>query len=405
MPPLQVILLALVASGYPCQAVYIDYFFVSPTHPVEGDSVTFECSSYSYYAKYGIPNMIWSKDGHELTKNDVFLDEEFRSGTDSRLRWSRYGSVLTIMNVSRNDSGTYKCSLHDSGTDGLVRDERYSHVEVLYYPSNEYPICAVQANLSSTTVTCTSEIGNPAVFLHWVVESKLINDYLPVTNEANGHVGSKFAIKNVLIRSADVFTCTVISSEFTLSRSCTLHGSEMLHAYILPSHMIVNASSAAEFTCQTNFKPIKWFWTTEPPIRLSRQLISDFHLRIEPVLAEDNGMLISCYALFEDRWLKANATLAVLSHNHDNRGASIATPITDTSSHENSNIVWIAVFGVSLIALIISVSFNIICYRNTKKEKPPINIPSQTISTGQNTSRYKGQRTARRGIHRFESEK
>ena len=236
-------------------------------------------------------------------------------------------------------------------------------------------MCTVKANVTTTNFACTSEVGNPAVSLHWMVESEMITNYLPISYEDDGHVKSELAIKNWQIRSADVFTCSVNSSEFNVLRNCSLYGNEIFHAHIVPPSLTVKTSSAAEFTCQTNVEPIDWFWKTKPQITQSRQHSSASQLRIEPVLAEDNGSSVSCYALFEDRWLLANAELTVSSNSLGN-----LSPRSGSEHLGNSSLPWIALFVVALIALVISVTLNIVCYRKTKNSKPSVNSPSMSAS-------------------------
>ena len=369
----------------PFGANRIDFADVYPTNPREGDTVTFTCESiYAYRTNCEI---VWSKNGEELTRNNNFVDADFGNRTDTRVEWLRYKIELTIGNVSRRDTGVYTCSVYrqdfstyyynyysySSDYFELSPDVRPITVNVSYYPNSRFPMCAVRSNLTSTNLICISETGNPAVFLHWMVVSEMITYYLPMAYEDDGHLNSEFTIKNWQIRSTDVFTCTVNSSEFSLSRSCSLYGHDIFHAHIVPPSLTVQASNAAEFTCQANVEPIDWLWKTKPQISQLRQHLSASQLRIEPVIAEDNGTSVSCYALFEDPWLQANAELTVLPNNHDALGG--LSPGSKSERQGNSNLLWIALFVIVLTALVISVTVNIICYRNTKNSNPPISLP------------------------------
>ena len=378
------VLLILIATTYPSCAYYIEDAGVYPTNPKEGDTVTFICRSiYAYILNFEI---IWSKNGNELTKNDIFVDDGFGNRTNTNVEWFRDEIQLTIDNVSRSDSGVYTCSLYQSleyyydrySSDylKLPRDEWSPFdVDVSYYPSTKFPMCAVKSNQTSTDFVCTSEIGNPGVSLHWIVESELITDYLPVLHKDDEHVESEFAIKNWQIRSTDVFTCTVNSSEFYVLRNCSLHGNNIFHAYIVPPSLTVKTPDAAKFTCQTNVEPINWFWKTEPQIKQSRQHLSTSQLRIEPVIAEDNGTSVSCYALFEDRWLQAHAELTVLSNS-----LGKSSPRSGSEHQGNPSLPWVVLFVVALIAFAISVTVNIICYRKTKNCNSPITLQQKSAS-------------------------
>ena len=59
-------------------------------------------------------SLVWSKDGKDLTRNYVFLDEKFGNRTDTNVRQLSNGTKkeinLTIAHISRRDNGVYTCT-------------------------------------------------------------------------------------------------------------------------------------------------------------------------------------------------------------------------------------------------------------------------------------------------------
>ncbi|XP_072030588.1 uncharacterized protein [Amphiura filiformis] len=351
----------------------------SNQHPKEGGTVDIFCLSYDAY----IDNLdlVWSKDGDELTRNGTFIDE-LGKRPDIDLSYSWYESYITIGNVSRRDSGNYTCSVHHQG-------EKYPLVvesvilNVLYYPKSEFPLCSVKPETpnSQLALSCLSEIGNPAVSVDWEIESAQVqvSEVPSTSNQEEEFVTSEITITSTQIRSKDVFTCSLNSSEFSISRKCSLHGYSILYAiHVIPSSLSVDVFEKAEYSCKTNLThviPIKRVWVTEPEVPQSRRFFTDSTLRIAPVLAEDNGTLVTCFALFESNNVRADAILWVNHGDHSSvKSSTMETEQGDSATQEErkgeSTTAWIAMFVVVLILWIISIAFGVIWYRKVKKLSP-----------------------------------
>ncbi|XP_072048015.1 uncharacterized protein [Amphiura filiformis] len=82
---------------------------------------------------------------------------------------------LTITNVQRADTGMYYCKVIHTADNNVAASGEVS-VQVQYFPSEEYPLCNPDASSEepvivtagrSLTLNCTSERGNPPVFIQW----------------------------------------------------------------------------------------------------------------------------------------------------------------------------------------------------------------------------------------------
>lgn len=124
---------------------------------------------------------------------------------------------LSVMEVTRNDQGSYKCQVFDPVEQTTV-DENTVFIGVMYFPS-ELPVCNHHTPLqvmegSVVIFNCTSERANPTVTLEWSSGGEGSTE-LKGTEVISGHrVTSMLRLTAKLQDSGAMFVCKATSHVF-----------------------------------------------------------------------------------------------------------------------------------------------------------------------------------------------
>uniref|UniRef100_A0A3P9HGJ3 Ig-like domain-containing protein n=1 Tax=Oryzias latipes TaxID=8090 RepID=A0A3P9HGJ3_ORYLA len=202
-------------GDYSCQAFNKKKFLYSVTTKtiinissteqiIEGSSVTLTCEASGFS-----PSREWKKDGSNLISDRVQL--------------SNGSSTLRVLNLTRFDSGPYRCSLSNPVSNGTSNAE---NVTVSYGPDNmaltvngqETTSFAAGSNLS---MLCSAE-SNPAAQLQWAFKGELVNStgtWLKLINVSENQTGSYscLAFNNNTGKYNNITRFITISSMFNIS--------------------------------------------------------------------------------------------------------------------------------------------------------------------------------------------
>ena len=333
------------------RCINIDVFSV-PSTSKQGSPVTLTCSAGSDRNLIGEYLLAWSKNGRFITIKDQLVDPTLNRSDVETLYQVRLSSLNNIIvsdilfqSVHKTDAGVYECGLYGSDPrDGpsVAAASRSGLLDVLYYPSKPFPLCQpryVRYHLRyhrPVTLVCTSEIGNPPIQFLW---SKTTNDQkssktlLAIERLGNNTISSELTLNDSIIGNQNsVFTCMTINSEsFPESgSSCSINVNVVIpfRVSIYPNEVRTLVGETANFKCRvqnrmygrsgtdkdSNSEEDKSGtdiqWSTEPPMmNSSRIIIVDNTLQVKDLREADNGTVVSCYALFEDRWFESRSIL------------------------------------------------------------------------------------------------
>ncbi|XP_071808442.1 uncharacterized protein [Asterias amurensis] len=170
---------------------------------------------------------------------------------------------LFIRSPVRQDSSEFKCvvcskvgSVCDE-TSAFVIESQAASLTVAYPPGTSYPLCSIQSDSSSTRVnlnedialSCSSEIGNPAVDLEWMKDGLAVSS---VINDA----GDIREIKSQFTVQADdegaLFNCQMTySGPDGFVKDCSLAALNVLSdpIIVIESPEPVMVGETAVFTC------------------------------------------------------------------------------------------------------------------------------------------------------------
>ena len=143
----------------------------------EGEVLTVYCRVWGSEQGYVVQhsrNLFGSKMTEHLSWNNELLggiDDRFflaiRQLPDNSMVY-----FLSILYVTREDSGDYRCQLLKPTDDGFAEvDEGVVTADILYFPS-EPPVCSSKSTMmvsegDEVTLGCSSEAGNPQVDITW----------------------------------------------------------------------------------------------------------------------------------------------------------------------------------------------------------------------------------------------
>uniref|UniRef100_A0A8C7X2E1 Ig-like domain-containing protein n=1 Tax=Oryzias sinensis TaxID=183150 RepID=A0A8C7X2E1_9TELE len=159
-----------------------------------------------------------------------------------RVQLSNGSSTLRVLNLTRFDSGPYRCSLSNPVSNGTSNPE---NVTVSYGPDNmaltvngqETTSFAAGSNLS---MLCSAE-SNPAAQLQWAFKGELVNStgtWLKLINVSENQTGSYscLAFNNNTGKYNNITRFITISSMFNISdveKTDHLSNCSQLHFYVL----------------------------------------------------------------------------------------------------------------------------------------------------------------------------
>ncbi len=150
---------------------------------------------------------------------------------------------LSIMEVTRQDQGTYLCKVHDLHQDKTV-SESSVHIAVLYFP-DEHPMCSHRQSLQiieggELELNCTSIKANPILSLSW---SRTQHNDKDLTSRSKlssnaSHVTSTLRLRPRVSDSGAVYICKASSTVFP-HQTLTCHFGQIRvlpnpHGSILP---------------------------------------------------------------------------------------------------------------------------------------------------------------------------
>ena len=189
----------------------------------DGEVLTVYCRVWGIEQGYVVQhsrNLFGSKITEHLSWNDELLggvDDRFFLAT-RQLSDNSMVYFLSILHVTREDSGDYRCQLLKPTDDGFAEvDEDFVTADILYFPS-EPPVCS---SLSSMTISagdevilsCSSEAGNPQIDITW---DRTGSQPLPMAKTSMDD--NKIAIEIKFTASVDddqtIFVCQSRSSSF-----------------------------------------------------------------------------------------------------------------------------------------------------------------------------------------------
>ena len=356
-----------------CNLVTLD---VSPREPYEMSSLQVTCyvnrdrNDFKVYDYKNILTLELWKDDHVIARHDQIVDPELRNST----RVFTQSSVsfppdslfvgylgLHFVPAIRKDTGNYQCIFNSTIDNSqfnktVYRSEPYL-ITVRYYPD---PICSPAVNVNKgaeTTVSCSVLEGtNVPVKVEWTMSANAVN-LTAVSNESivreNGSLTSNLT---VVTADADIngeLTCEI--SNTYVSKTCSIPIKTIWPSLsVNPGELVADIGSDATFTCMFQFlvnDEATWEWHTTPPIESSRSVLLADTLTIRELGENDNETTITCFALFSERWLKADAKLFV----RDGRRNNLTTEgIMHTSDGDQSS-GWKTGFSVVFIIMIAAV--------------------------------------------------
>ena len=418
-----------------CQCINIDVFTVPPSSK-EGSVARLECSAnvnsgnLLLFIPIGRENglIAWSKDGQLIAvadqkvntlknRTDVILSANRRTISGLDKNNILIETAIVFQSVQKTDAGVYECGLYESDPrngSSKALAARDGMLEVFYYPLEPFPLCqprTVRYDLRyqrPVTLKCTSEIGNPSVQLFW---SKTIKDQeaslFGIDRQENDTISSELTLNGTVLDDQNsVFTCTIVSESFSESESScsvTVNVVSPFRVSIYPNEVRTFVGETADFRCRVVHKGMYGHsgedndsssredkdsteiqWSTDPRmLNSSRIIIVNNTLQVKDVQESENGTVISCYALFQDRWFEATSILYIYTLDQSSSGAQgFSTSCAAATA-------WVLSFfisGVLLLITLVILIWVIFKYRNLKQiqsahfpnlERKPIESESQ----------------------------
>ncbi|EDL24263.1 mCG126985, isoform CRA_e, partial [Mus musculus] len=237
------------------------------SNPVEGDdSVSLTCDSYTDPDNI---NYLWSRNGESLSEGD-------------RLKLSEGNRTLTLLNVTRNDTGPYVCETRNPVS--VNRSDPFS-LNIIYGPDT--PIISPSDIYlhpgSNLNLSCHAASNPPAQYF-WLINEK-------------PHASSQeLFIPNITTNNSGTYTCFVNNSVTGLSRT-TVKNITVLEPVTQPFLQVTNTTvkelDSVTLTCLSNDigANIQWLFNSQSLQLTERMTLSQNNsiLRIDPIKREDAG--------------------------------------------------------------------------------------------------------------------
>ena len=166
---------------------------------------------------------------HLTSGKDILRDSERLNMflADRRVSDGSVDYFLTIIDVSENDQGEYRCKIFDQDFNFIA--ENSIDVAIYSYPAAMYPICSSIPNepitlsvMDRLTLKCTSEVGVPSITIQWM-DNKMTHYETSVDAGDGNLINSELSI--IMDDSYDgaVFTCEISNNVFPdWKRTCTI---------------------------------------------------------------------------------------------------------------------------------------------------------------------------------------
>ncbi len=201
----------------------------APVNPVEEGAILSVHCQVSNLEKHHEVTLLKITDG---ISERLTLDADVLPRVEERVflaqRHRPDGSVvffLSIINLVRDDEGTYQCEVRNKAEDMMVEAERTIDVNMLYFPKDKGPKCHPEGGLdilenSISLFNCSSDDGNPSVSLQWLragTQSVLSSKQ----QKSGGKVFSVLRTKVTKKEQSAIFICKVTSVAFPdQSKTC-----------------------------------------------------------------------------------------------------------------------------------------------------------------------------------------
>ncbi|XP_040852147.1 carcinoembryonic antigen-related cell adhesion molecule 8-like [Ochotona curzoniae] len=234
---------------------------INDSKPIEGKELVLTCEP-------DIPGMTyqWYKDGEEVQE------------IPDRLQLSSNNRTLTLLNVTRNDTGIYECEIRNSTT---VIFRNSNTLNVSYGPDSPTISPSEENYCSGTDLTLFCEAdSNPPAQYTWLINGKIWGST------------QQLHIPSISTSDSGSYTCEVHNSNTGLNntavRNITVYG-----AVIQASSTAITEKDSLVLTCITA-EPglsIQWIFNSQSLQLTERMNLSSDNsiLTIEPVMMEDEG--------------------------------------------------------------------------------------------------------------------
>ena len=393
------------------QCSNIDIFSV-PSTSKQGSAVSLMCTADVNRKTDGMKSdylMAWSKDGQLITVAGDKLVNSSQNRDDVDLSYSHRPSFTMIViiennilfqSVQKTDAGVYECGLYESDPrngSSVAIAARDGMLDVFYYPPEPFPLCQprnVRYNLRyerPVTLKCISDIGSPPVQLVW---SKTIKDQetstplFGIARQENDTVSSDLTLNGTILDNQNsVFTCTIISESFSESgSSCsiTVNVVSPFRVSIYPNEVRTFVGETADFRCRVVLNGkygrsgedkdsssredkdgTEIQWSTDPPmLNSSRIIIVNSTLQVKDVQELDNGTVVSCYALLQDRWFESTSILYTYT---SDQASPEAQGFSTSCAAATAWILSFFISGILLLITLVILIWVIFKYRNLKQ--------------------------------------
>ncbi|NP_001106839.1 carcinoembryonic antigen-related cell adhesion molecule 2 isoform a precursor [Mus musculus] len=237
------------------------------SNPVEGDdSVSLTCDSYTDPDNI---TYLWSRNGESLSEGD-------------RLKLSEGNRTLTLLNVTRNDTGPYVCETRNPVS--VNRSDPFS-LNIIYGPDT--PIISPSDIYlhpgSNLNLSCHAASNPPAQYF-WLINEK-------------PHASSQeLFIPNITTNNSGTYTCFVNNSVTGLSRT-TVKNITVLEPVTQPSLQVTNTTvkelDSVTLTCLSKDRQahIHWIFNNDTLLITEKMTTSQagLILKIDPIKREDAG--------------------------------------------------------------------------------------------------------------------
>ena len=194
----------------------------APVNPVEEHGIlSIQCQVWDLTKIHEV-NLLKITDG---ISNRLAVDGDVLPSVDDNVflaqRTRPDGSViffLSVIDVERSDRGLYKCEVRSKAEGMNVIAEQSIEIDMLFFPSENGPICQPEGPLdilenTTPSFRCFSEQGNPPIELQWIragTESVVNSDQ----KEVEGRAVSNFRPLVTMRENGAIYFCKVTSPSF-----------------------------------------------------------------------------------------------------------------------------------------------------------------------------------------------
>nr|XP_034341825.1 carcinoembryonic antigen-related cell adhesion molecule 1-like isoform X2 [Arvicanthis niloticus] len=233
--------------------------------PMEGEDSVLMCGPYTDNIIY-----LWRRNGESLSEGD-------------RLKLSEGNRTLTLLNVTRNDTGPYECEIRNlvsaNRSDPFSLNIAYGPDTPSIFPSDTYLLQG-----SNLSLSCHAASNPPA-------------QYFWLFNEMPQASSQELFIPNVTTNNSGIYTCFVNNSGTGLSRT-TVKNITVLEAVTQPFLQVINTTikelDSVTLTCYSNdtgISGIRWLFNNHSLQLTDRMTLSQNNsiLTIDPTKREDAG--------------------------------------------------------------------------------------------------------------------